>query len=177
MLLYHVLTQPHVPRSLLLRTPISISAPPPYLRTPLVFKPCIFFDTNQSDYCIHSSSYILLIWLHSPHISLYPLLQLILCLQTSAWLRSLTSCWSYRTYPLTQLDLESNVYSGFGLRCKTPLCFEDNFALGLSHSQYGYNLNRGSNSPCDHLLRHAIPWSRSTSIFRLYVPHRTLLQV
>ena len=71
----------------------------------------------------------------------------------------------------------SNVYSGFGLRCKTSLCFKDNFALGLLHNQYGYNLNHGSNSPCNLLLHHAIPWSQSASTFQLYVPHWILLQV
>ena len=50
-----------------------------------------------------------------------------------------------------------NVYSSFGLRCKTSLCFENKFALGLLHNQYGYNLNHSSNSPCDLLLHHAIP--------------------
>ena len=73
----------------------------------------------------------------------------------------------------------SNVlpYSSFGLRCKTSLCFENNFGLGLSHNQYGYNLNHSSNSHCDLVLHHAIPWSQSASTFQLYVSHRTLLQV
>ena len=50
--LYHVSTQPHVPRSLLPRTPIPVPTPPPHLRTPFVFKLCISFDTRQSDYGI-----------------------------------------------------------------------------------------------------------------------------
>jgi len=48
-------------------------------------------------------------------------------------------------------------YSSFGLRCKTSLCFENNFALGFSQNQYRYNLNYSLNSPCDLLLCHAIP--------------------
>jgi len=43
------------------QTLISGSAPPPDLQTPLVFKPCIFFDTNQSDYHV-----LLLIVLYIP---------------------------------------------------------------------------------------------------------------
>ena len=52
MLLYHVLTQPHV---------LSITPPPElqylillclFTPEPLVFKPCIPFNTNQSDYCV-----------------------------------------------------------------------------------------------------------------------------
>jgi len=74
---------------------------------------------------------------------------------------------NYRTYlHIVQVDADTtgfglNIlpYSGFGLRCKTSLCFENNFALGLSHNQYRYNLNYGSNSPCDLPLCHAIPWS------------------
>jgi len=50
MLPYHVSTQPHVHDRSSPWAPISVSAPPSYLRTPLVLKPCIFFDTRQSDY-------------------------------------------------------------------------------------------------------------------------------
>ena len=88
----------------------------------------------------------------------------------------LVTTWSWSNAGDTT-GFGSNVYSGFGLRCKTSLYFEDNFALWLSHNQSRYNLNHDSNSPCDLLLHHAIPWSRSASTFQLYVPHQTLLQV
>ena len=81
--------------------------------------------------------------------------------------------------PSNPTGFGSNIllYCSFGLRSKTSLCFENNFALGLSHNQSGYNLNHSSSSPCNLLLRHAIPRSQSASTFQLYAPHQTLLQV
>jgi len=38
--------------SLLPRTLVSVPAPPPYLRTPPVFKPVVSISTNQSDYYV-----------------------------------------------------------------------------------------------------------------------------
>ena len=70
---------------------------------------------------------------------------------------------------LTQLDLDQTFYytpalvldekPPFALKTNTSMPITNIFALGLSHNQSWYNLNHGSNSPCDLLLYHAIPWS------------------
>ena len=63
-------------------------------------------------------------------------------LQSQLWCQNYRKA-ACRLRMVTQLDLDRMFYSGFGLRCKTSLCFEnqyfdanhEHFALGLSHNQ------------------------------------------